>query len=316
MRLIKIGLTMMLVASLFISAGCSSNNKETTNQNNNNTKTTDNGNSTNDTPDGNESLTLPNELTELLNNPDSLGEAIAYLMEHLSELSAVQLEAAVGALNQAQKSYLTELEKKYTDGTVQEKWANAYPGDVSAIDPSTLDADLKTLFEETIGRGYKVEMQEGSYYPVLDYSVYGPIKSAAGKSVVSDFIDIMMIESSEPTAKDGAILIGWNELLQRADKSNKFITVYQQSPLIEEIKPLFERYLYLTLNGADNTPLFKDKQMVNDAKEAYTEYTKVDASGEIPFHGTIHGFMNVLEGNGFKLDAAVEQFVKEQSTLD
>ena len=127
---------------------------------------------------------------------------------------------------------------------------------------------------------------------------------------IKDYIDIMAEESNNIPAKDAELLISWDGVLTRAQSHESYIKKYGSSEKVDEVKQLYKKYVYFTLYGTDNTPLFSyDKKiMVPDAK---TSYTSAVANGEgSGFLKMLAGYVEVLEKNGYKLTSEVESFRK------
>src|SRR5690554_6132018 len=84
-----------------------------------------------------------------------------------------------------------------------------------------LDQELKELLIETRNSGYKVETAEGMFFPIIDYQFYKQFTSYLSNDM-ENYIKIMSVESKEVPAKDAALVIGWDEILNRALSQEEF----------------------------------------------------------------------------------------------
>ncbi|KJS13570.1 MAG: hypothetical protein JL56_07935 [Desulfotomaculum sp. BICA1-6] len=145
------------------------------------------------------------------------------------------------------------------------------------------------------------------YFPVIDYEFYKNF-SAHVTNDMQDYIDIMAEESNEVPAKDAALVISWDEIVNRALNQEDFIETHSDSIKIDEIKQLHQKYVTFTLYGANNTPLFSyDAKTIDpEAKDAYL--SAVANGGNSEFIKTLEGFLDVVKNNDDKLTNQVEQY--------
>jgi hypothetical protein len=166
------------------------------------------------------------------------------------------------------------------------------------------------LLITTKNNGYKIETAEGFYFPVIDYSLYKKYRQNVTPDMAA-YIDIMAIESAKTPIKDAALVIGWQEVLQRAKTQEQFIKEYGSSAKSEDMKQLLKRYLVFSLYGANNTPLFsyENKQMVPVAKKAYLEAAFDANNGS--FSKLMNDYLTILKKNEYKLTKEVDEFRKK-----
>ncbi len=250
---------------------------------------------------------------KLLINNSGLIEIIKFVDKNISKVSEQNALVMIDQLEKLQKEYLPELEEKYyTDnGDIQNKFMEVFSKDfdIKKIE-SIEDLKVKELLTETKESGYKVETAEGMFFPVINYEFY---KKYSG-FVAADFkeyIDIMAIESDEMLAKDAALVVGWDELLKRAVKQEKFIAQYGNSIRIDDVKALYKKYLSFALLGFNNTPLFDGtpKVMVEDAKKSYMAAMKDGKEGG--FLTILSDYMDLLNKNDYKLTDEVDKYRKD-----
>jgi hypothetical protein len=121
----------------------------------------------------------------------------------------------------------------------------------------------------------------------------------------------MAVESEKVPAKDAALVISWDEVLERAFSQEAYIEKYGSSPKLDSIKELYNKYHTFILFGLNNTPLFsyEDKAMDKEARTAFEKAVKDNQDSKL---GQLLGsYMKVIEKNGYKLTDEVDKFRKE-----
>jgi hypothetical protein len=174
----------------------------------------------------------------------------------------------------------------------------------------TEDAELKKLLTETKDMGYKVETAEGMFFPIMNYEYMKKFSPYASDDMKA-YIDIMAVETNKVPAKDAALVIGWDEVIQRAMTQENFIKKYGSSARIESMRELQKKYLTFMLFGLNNTPLFSydTKTMDPEAKETYTEAVKDNADSELM--QLLGEYMEILEKSNYKLSDIADKFRKD-----
>ena len=237
-------------------------------------------------------------------------EIITFIDSNIAQVSQENASAMIVSLEALQKQKLDNLQTRYNDDTVQRKIISQYPRgfDISHLD-EVKNAQLKTLLTETISDGYKLETAEGTYFPVINYGAYRKYVSAVTPDM-GDYIGIMANESDKVAAKDAALIIGWDEVVNRTMTMEKFIKDYPNSVKLEDVKQLYKRYVIYTFYGANNTPLFRyDSQTI--VPEAKKSYQNALAKGtDSKYLATINSFLNLVDKSGNKLTNEVDQYRK------
>jgi hypothetical protein len=214
-------------------------------------------------------------------------------------------------LEKLQKEYLPKLDEKYnTSPDIQTELTKIYVAKKDINDPKNMETEaLKTLIGETMKSGYKVETAEGMFYPVIDYSFYKSYSKYLPGDLNS-YIEIMSVESDRVPAKDAALVIGWDELIERALKQEAFIKKYADSSKLPEVSELYKKYKTFTFLGLNNTPLFsyEGNVMVEGAKLAYenVDFTTDDSQ----LKKDLKDFMVLLVDSNYKLTPEIDKFRK------
>jgi hypothetical protein len=235
-----------------------------------------------------------------------------FLDENAKVLSEENVALIINGIEKRQKEYLPKLDEKYNASPeIQTELAKIYLAKKDINDPKNIETEaLKNLIDETMKSGYKVETAEGMFYPVINYSFYKDYSRYLPEDLNS-YIEIMSVESDRVPAKDAALVIGWDELVERALKQEAFIKNYVDSSKLPEVSELFKKYRTFTFLGLNNTPLFsyEGNIMVEDAKLAYE---KVDfTTNDSQLKKDLKDFMILLVDSNYKLTPEIDKFRKD-----
>jgi hypothetical protein len=235
-----------------------------------------------------------------------------FIDENAKVLSEENVALIINGIEKLQKEYLSKLDEKYNASPeIQTELAKIYLAKKDINDPKNMETEaLKNLIDETMKSGYKVETAEGMFYPVINYSFYKGYSRYLPEDLNS-YIEIMSVESDRVPAKDAAIVIGWDELVERALKQEAFIKKYADSSKLPEVSELFKKYRTFTFLGLNNTPLFsyEGNVMVEDAKSAYesVDFTTDDSQ----LKKDLKDFMILLVDSNYKLTPEIDKFRKD-----
>jgi hypothetical protein len=252
------------------------------------------------------------DFNALLESDAPVIEVVKFMDENISLITRKNAAVMIDGFEELQKESLTELEEKFYNDGVQAKIMKLFEEagfDLNKI-YETEDAELKELLTKTRDSGYKVETAEGTFFPVINYEFYKKYSDYV-PSDIKEYIDLMAVESNNAPAKDAAIVISWEDILQRAQNQEKFIAQYGDSAKVQDVKELYKKYLTFTLFGANNTPLFSydTKTMDAKAKQAYLEVVENSADSE--FLKTVSGYMDLLKKTDYKLTDEVDKYRKD-----
>ncbi|CAM3000074.1 hypothetical protein PASE110613_11485 [Paenibacillus sediminis] len=259
--------------------------------------------------------TIDQQFKSLLNNADKLSEAVSYLKNNMKYISKDKASQYVTMLEDAQQKYLTTFQAKINANGYQGKLMNLFSG--HAIDMNNIDkirdSAIRTLLQKTRDSGYRVESSEGFYYPIIDYSVYSSFKPYV-TSDIEAYITIMTVEASKIAVKDAAIIITWDELLDRAHQQSKFIEKFPNSVRVRSVTQLYQQYQSFALYGTDNTPLFRNdnNEMDSNAKNAYWNF--INNGDSSYFKRLITEFMSEIWKNNYKLNDTINRYRSSHNT--
>lgn len=307
----KLVIGTVLVFSLALQVGCAEkiNPKDLNSNKNIEEKTKENSKVSQDDNQGNE---IMDEFNTIIEKDIRLDQVINFIDKNISLISKENGSMMINTLEEVQKKNLTKLEEKfYSNDNLQKKMYKIYNSDtdINIVD-NIEDKELKALLTEVRDTGYRVETAEGTFFPIINYEFYKKYNSYV-TSDMKDYIDIMTIESNEVPAKDGALIIGWDEVVKRALSQEKFIDQYSDSVKINDIKQLYKKYVTFTLFGLNNTPLFSQdsKVMVDDAKSTYIN--SIENGENSNLIETLREFLDILKKDDYRLTEEAKEYREE-----
>lgn len=251
-----------------------------------------------------EAMDLLTEWNRIVEENVELRDIVPFLRETLPEVTEEEADQIVAEFERMQLDYLPHLEEKFFEDNIQEKLHEHFEGN------EVEDEKVVTLLEEADESGYKVEMAEGTYFPIINYGAYRDFLPYVSNEF-GDYIEIMARESDELSAKDAAIVVTWNELVERAANQEAFLREYPQSEKKEHVKALYDKYVKMILFGLDNTPLFQyeDDRIDEEALKQYKEVLTVLDTSETKT--MLQQFIELVEKSGGLLTDEIEQFRAE-----
>lgn len=255
-----------------------------------------------------------NRYLTIVQSPNQIGSAIAYLRANISQVSSYQASLMVLHLENALQRNLPILEKKFFPTNVQETIGTVYQLGFSFADVRNRisNNEVKQLLNQASAQGYKLETAEGMYYPIINYSLFREFQSYVGADIQA-YINIMAEESKQAAVKDAAIVIGYQQLVRRTVEMEKFVQRFPNSNRAAQIRELFERYQDFTFYGTNNTPLFDydTKVMQPNAKTGYANILQWVSVDDSSYLDTLGEFMKLVADHDYKETTEVRDFVRD-----
>lgn len=179
--------------------------------------------------------------------------------------------------------------------------------DIEALNFETESSELKERVSEVLSQGYKFVAVEGSFNVIIDYSFYDSYKTYVTEDVMTYF-ELMKIESENVPLKDAAIVIKWRALFDRTAGWEKFITEFPESSLYDRGNQKLIWYLDWSFNGSPNTPVFEwdSKVMTDSYQEGIESFLDSALSGE--FKAQMQIFYDMVRENDFKQNDEIKEF--------
>lgn len=236
------------------------------------------------------------ELNRLRAGNVEASEWLAFLDAHLATLPPEDADQALASLLDFYDRDLQRVQARLDEPSVQAPLASLdWPITDSAIEG--LDEEARTVAQNAVAGGYKLETAEGMIFAVVDYGKlrqYNPYIS----DEISSYIDVLAMESDERFARDAALSITWDQLGERTLAYEKYVAEHPDSPYAQQVEELYlDRYLTAYLYGLNNTPNFDGEFKLLD--EARTSYESLAASNPNTITAQlVQGFLDVMEQTG------------------
>lgn len=238
----------------------------------------------------------------LLSQNEEPEKMVALIASGIKDVDLNGAEILVSGLEQLQESHLAE----YTDLLLTEENQQALAaasGDINQakVIGALADKNLAALLEKLQKSGYRFENIEGSWYPILDYASYLGYTQYLSPEL-QDYITLMAMESDAVSMKDGAIVIGLDDLTQRLIATENYILKHAASPRIDRVKEMYAGYLWNYIGGANNTPIY-DWDTLKIRPELKSSYEKFSRENpDLQTTRAVRDWLSVLRDADFTFD--------------
>lgn len=250
----------------------------------------------------------------MLYKKNGLPAADTYLESHINQVTTHHATLMVLQLENARNKALTAMTDRLLVPNVQDKMIKAYKWNDSftQLMSRTNDASLRALLQQARDSGYRLVMLEGSLYPIMNYMAFQKYISYV-KPDIKQYINIMAVETSNLAADDGALVIGYQEILNRALNQERFLNEYPKSNRVKQVNNLMNNYTLYTFYGLNNTPLFdyETNKMTANAQKGYKAVLQRNSSEDSDFLTKLQKFMDIVTEAKFEKTTAVEKWLEQ-----
>ncbi|MDT3424807.1 hypothetical protein J2Z22_000319 [Paenibacillus forsythiae] len=277
-----------------------------------------------------QSLAVYNQFQKYVKNsaktPASLIQARNYLLNHIKEADSWRATLMVLQLENAQKARLDAFSKKLFPEKVQKTIDSAVRknGPQAGLTYSNLmkritDPGVRALLTETFAYGYKLETSEGMYYPVMHYEGFKPFKPYIGKDIAA-YIDLMAVDSNKPALSDAAIVISWDELINRGLALESFVKKYPKSNRTAAVNDRMKLVRTFVFYGSNNTPAYEygtsgePTTIDPELRQAYEKAVQ-NGAGDSRILKTIQRVLGLLDASGNQWNGNIEKFLHDFNEL-
>lgn len=243
----------------------------------------------------------------LLQNPGNEAAALEQMRQDISKLSSENADQMILSFEAYQNAAINDLPDINLINLMQTATEEPY-NEERLNNPSSIEnADLKNALQEFLNRGYKLIIPEGMYQAVINYDAY----QFAEKSVTPDiaaYIQLMSAESEDRMLEDGGIMIPMDDVFSRMQASESFISTYQDSVKLDQVKALYNSQIDTYFLGQNNTPAF-DYTSNKLNQEFLDSYKKsVLSNTDSPAVKATIGYLDILKNNGYTLTTEVRNY--------
>ncbi|MBD2845872.1 hypothetical protein IDH44_11775 [Paenibacillus sp. IB182496] len=234
-----------------------------------------------------------------LNAARQASELIDFMDTHIASVEQETADAMLRDLFTFYRTDLQQLKEAYQRPLVQRVLVDLpLPISEQAMN-DIAEEEVRTLLQTTVDGFYKLKAADG-VAPMVDYSafeIYDPYLSPD----LQAYIALKAMESDNPAASDGTLIVPWDELAMRALAAEAYLKAYPGSEEYDEVKSLMSLYLSRYINGSSNTDPFEagTYRIKNALKSSYME--TVAASPDSIVGTIVAGYLEVLEASGWQV---------------
>ncbi|MGB3367665.1 MAG: hypothetical protein WBA54_09255 [Acidaminobacteraceae bacterium] len=158
------------------------------------------------------------------------------------------------------------------------------------LDDEVIKNNLLKIFE----KGQGLISSEGTYYAVVDYLyLFDKYRDNVSRSL-SDYLEIVSIETTDPSTVEEYLAISLDELKVRVIRYEKFLMENGSAPYADEVKSLYMFSIWKIVN-----PSIFDSQLNNDFtvnKTMIKFYNETKGLAEYPvLQDAVNGFLMFLD---------------------
>ncbi|MHA7965468.1 hypothetical protein ACX93W_15145 [Paenibacillus sp. CAU 1782] len=226
-----------------------------------------------------EAAALLDQLQAIVKEADSAASILDFISGHIQDADHKTADAMLRELQTYYGHNLEETRTRYHEKLPywgMEHYQLQWPVDEEAA-AGIPDEDARAFILQLSMDGYKLGLAGGTYQPLIDYSHQQQFGGWLSDGM-NQYIEIKWKEAEKPYAKDGGLLIAWDELAERALRAESFLQRYSDTPEVSSVRELFDMYVNTYLGNANtpNTPLYDQATLKLNAevKKSYGKTMK------------------------------------------
>ncbi|MFZ5353065.1 MAG: hypothetical protein ACOZCL_10140 [Bacillota bacterium] len=170
------------------------------------------------------------------------------------------------------------------------------------------EKDLKEFLMELLNGGYKIISVEGSFMAIVDYEGFKRLSEHVTDELKA-YIEIMAVQSNQPTAMDGGVIISWDELADRILRMEEYLKKYKHETRKGIMKEIYAGSIMSYLGGMDNTPVFDydTDMLLNDMLTSFNN--AANKNSDTYLAAIIREYITLLEQEGFMYTERVQDYL-------
>lgn len=198
-------------------------------------------------------------------------DVFAFMTENMEKADQSTADTMLRGLHDYYATHLEAAQNNFFASNVQEVLAEeAWPITKESA-AGIKDEKVLALVQKAHAGGYKLETVEGTIYPIVDYSKQLQFSKWLSEQM-NAYVQLMAEESNTAAAKDGGLVITWDELASRALLAETFIVNYADAPEREEIQNKYVNgYLAMYINGLPSASIY-DAETLKLREEVKSSY--------------------------------------------
>lgn len=236
---------------------------------------------------------LIEQFEAVVHSAGAASDIIDFINAHIAEADTMTADEMVRKLHAYYDSHLQAVQDDFfASGNHEQLYELDWPiqeDELHLIDNEGIRKQAETYY---MG-GYNLTLAEGIWQPTVDYSYQKKFSAYLSESM-NDFIALKALESDRAFAKDGGLIISYDELADRALLAEQYLAKHKDLPEREAVLNIYITYLKIYLTGLVNTPLTDDGSL-KLSNEVRASYLRTIAMAEHSVTGQLtKRFMEVL----------------------
>lgn len=259
-----------------------------------------------------------NEFGEIIARGEDADDLVEFIDKNIKKVTSVEGDQMVIELiDRLEISKAEEMDKlhEFNESEFVDLFSEGYFSQDKVKDIE--NEELRDLVENLMENKYKLETEEGLFYPVVDYEKIKEYDDYVSDEV-KDYIHLKAVDSNKKMASDGSLIISHDELANRTIEVEKYIEKYAGGAYHEEVKEMYKNKLDAYLSGLPNTPIY-DYNTNKIHEDILKNYIETGNSGDTVTSFIVSKYVNVIRENRKIIDDAVKEeansLVEEALTL-
>jgi len=230
----------------------------------------------------------------------SIEEAKALLDEKIKDTSSMIADEYVAYYQERLINELNETSNLFFEDTIQQELVDGFDYGYFSRDElqSFQNKEIVAMIDPLYEIGYKVEISEGMYYPIVDYSVLYQYEDYVTNGV-KKYLQLKKRESDIMAYSDAAIIVPWSEMADRLLMSEDLLDVHLPKTMKKRNEEEFKWALASYVYGTNNTPVFRYEDMKMSDDEILESFKMVAETGGDRVKAVMVPYLKVLEEENY-----------------
>jgi curved DNA-binding protein CbpA len=171
-----------------------------------------------------------------------------------------------------------------------------------------IKTEVFKFFEKLENNGFKISQSEGSpFIEEKSSHLRSVLEPNISDATVLEYLDLYLVSIDSPCCQDAALMISYDDLINRTYHWGELITKAENSSLADIASRRFANHLYLLFLGIDNTPAFDyDTGLYNNELIKKLEQHKLDYPSALSSL-EVSNYLKLLES---------EDYIKNDNVVD
>ena len=250
-----------------------------------------------------------NKLLELINDGKNPYELIEFVDKEIRNVADDIADDMILALEEVLNIYESYYQGEIFASNFNREIGSNFESNEDIVDKAK-GTEFESLVKEIVNGGYKFVSQEGSHYPIVDYSFLKKYDSFISDKV-TEYINIKSKQSDNLVAIDGALVISWDEIGERLLELEGYMDKYNDFVRTKQLESMYYNYMAIYLAGLDNTPAYD--YVTNEYKD---EVLKKITDMSTMHEGTktadiVRNYLDIIKEDNYVFTQKAKEFIND-----